>query len=69
MINVLCVPRPVSTPVSVFHVRRHTPLIHAATLEEFLDLLCRDAETMTEEDWDNYQILWEKIKLEGLYND
>ena len=38
-------------------------------IDEFLDYLCRDAETMTEEEWINYQVLWEKIKLESLYNE
>lgn len=47
----------------------HTPLTPLAMIDEFLDYLCRDTETMTEEEWINYQVLWEKIKLESLYNE
>ena len=44
-------------------------LNQSATLDEFLDLLCKNADSMTEEDWDRYHDLWAKIKLEGLITD
>ena len=69
MMCVSCVPVQASCPGSLTYVMGHTPLTPLAMIDEFLDYLCRDTETMTEEEWINYQVLWEKIKLESLYNE